>query len=76
MRHNKSAEEIATAIEQIDLIDNLIPDALPLYINHEWISKEVNDQYKGKLANAGEIQEIIKRVTENPDRGPIFEIEI
>lgn len=76
MKFNKSAEEIETAIEQIDLIDNLIPEALPLYINHEWVSKEVREHYKEKLANAGELQEIIKRVTENPDKGPIFEIEI
>lgn len=66
---------IGKAIEECDFIDTLLPKALPLYINKEWSSPLVQEYYKLKLANAGVLKEVIDRVTENPDTGPL-EIEL
>ena len=64
------------ALEQIELIDSLLPKALPLYINHPWVSENIRERYKQRLANAGELMEVIERVTTNPDTNKYLEIEI
>lgn len=65
---------LAKALEECELIDSLLPRALPLYINKEWSTPLVREFYKQKLADAGALKEVIDRVTENPDTGPL-EIE-
>ena len=64
---NLPVEHIEEALDQIELIDSLLPEALPLYINHQWISSAIRERYKERLANAAELLEIIERVTNNPD---------
>jgi hypothetical protein len=73
---NMSEENIEIALEQINLIDNLLPKAFPLYINYKWVSEDVRRHYLTKLAEAGDLKEIIDRVTINPDTDPYLNIEI
>lgn len=65
---------IGKALEECELIDKTLPNALPLYINKEWASPLVREYYKLKLADAGALKDVIDKVTENPDTGPL-EIE-
>jgi hypothetical protein len=54
----------------------LLPEALPLYINHQWETLEIREMYKSKLKNAGELMEVIDRVTKNPDKEIYLSIQI
>ena len=49
-------------LEEITLIDNTLPRALPKLINREWSTKESADHYKAKLAEAGELQQLIDKI--------------
>jgi hypothetical protein len=73
---NVPDEDIEKALEQIELIDSLLPKALPLYINHPWATEGVRQHYIIKLAEAGDLKERIERLTENPDTDPYLNIEI
>lgn len=65
--YNVPDEKIEEALNQIDLIDRIFPEDLPLYINHPWVSDQIRERYNMRLANASELLEIIERVTNNPD---------
>jgi hypothetical protein len=42
-------------LREMDFIDNLPAEDLPLYINKEWSSRHVTEYYKWKLAQAHEL---------------------
>lgn len=67
--NRRSLEDIGKTIEEIALIDNLLPRALPLYINKEWSSKQAADHYKTKLAEAGELQALIDKIKKDNEFG-------
>ena len=63
--------DIHRAIEEHNLIDSLLPHALPLYINYEWVNDEVARKYRDKLSNAPELIETINRLGKQKETGPI-----
>ena len=67
--NRRSLEDIGKAIEEIALIDSLLPRALPLYINKEWSTKEAADHYKTKLAEAGELKALIDKIKKDNEFG-------
>ena len=71
---NMSDEIILKSLEEIELIDSLLPRELPKYINYTWSTELSRNHYKLKLAEAGELKRILDKVTESPDTGPL-EIE-
>lgn len=62
---------IHKSLEEIELIDSLLPRELPKYINYKWSSDIVYSHYKLKLADAGELRRIIEKVSKNPDTGSL-----
>jgi hypothetical protein len=71
---NLSDDLIRESIEEIELIDSLLPRELPKYINYKWSSESVNSHYKLKLAEAGELRRVIDKVSKDQNTGPL-EIE-
>jgi len=59
--------EIARALEEHKLLDNLIPEALPLYINHEWANENIRRKYLDMLGDAVILMERNEQLTKKPD---------
>lgn len=47
---------------QANLIDSLLPESLPLYINYEWASNRVEKRFVEKLRKANIIIEFIEKI--------------
>jgi hypothetical protein len=73
---NMSDGDIEKALEECELMDNIIPEALPLYINYQWTTEGVRRRYLGLLEDALNLAERNKKLIENPDTSKFLEINI
>jgi hypothetical protein len=73
---NMSEEDIERAIKECELMDNLIPEALPLYINYVWVNEIIRRRYLNLLEDAQNLKERNDRLTINPDTSKFLEIDI
>lgn len=73
---NISEKDIERALEECALMDNLIPEALPLYINYVWVNEIIRRRYINLLEDAQNLKERNDRLANNPDTSKFLEIEI
>jgi hypothetical protein len=57
-------------------MDNLVPEALPLYINYRWTTEGIRRRYLNLLEDALNLVERNKRLIENPDTSKFLEVDI
>lgn len=73
---NISEKDIERALEECALMDNLIPEALPLYINYVWVNEDIRRRYLNLLEDAQNLMDRNDRLTINPDTSKFLEIDI
>lgn len=70
-----SGDEIEKALKECELIDSLIPEALPLYINHKWVTEDIRRRYLNMLEDAENLMERNERLSKNLDNGEYLKVE-